>query len=183
MACPIPPLDLPLHSDLRILAQCGRDFLRQAHQKATHSRRLPICRRSQGRHQPLCPGNQCRTKTLHLDRRSQPRPRRCQTRETSVRVDPLGSTKNPCSPTVLSSKPYLAAFTHVVHLASDRIPPPKRRHGRADETLDELAPHHSITRSAKCARGSLASPVYRPPLSRLRPVGPSPQLRRADFGS
>ena len=35
------------------------------------------------------PGNQCRTKTLHLDRRSQPRPRRCQTRETNVRVDPL----------------------------------------------------------------------------------------------
>ena len=27
--------------------------------------------------------------TLHLDRRSQPRPRRCQTRETSGRVDPL----------------------------------------------------------------------------------------------
>ena len=90
MACPTPPLDLPLHSDLRILAQCGRDFLCQAHQKATHSRRLPIRRRSQGRHQPLRPGNQCRTKTLHLDRRSQPRPRRCQTRETSVRVDPLG---------------------------------------------------------------------------------------------
>ena len=25
MAGPTPPLDLPLHSDLRILAQCGRD--------------------------------------------------------------------------------------------------------------------------------------------------------------
>ena len=47
MAGPTPPLDLPLHSDLRILAQCGRDFLRQAHQKATHSLRLPIRRRSQ----------------------------------------------------------------------------------------------------------------------------------------
>ena len=34
-------------------------------------------------------GNQCRPKTLHLDRRPQPRPRRCQARETSVRVDPL----------------------------------------------------------------------------------------------
>jgi len=66
------------------------DILRQAHQKATHSRRLPIRPRSQGRHQPLRLGNQCQTKTLHLDRRPQPRPRRCQTRETSVRVDPLG---------------------------------------------------------------------------------------------
>jgi hypothetical protein len=32
---------------------------------------------------------QRRSKTIHLDRRSTPRPRRCQTRETSVRVGPL----------------------------------------------------------------------------------------------
>src|SRR3982074_3175752 len=110
MACPTPPLDLPLHSDLRILAQCGRDFLRQAHQKATHSRRLPICRRSQGRHQPLRPGNQCRTKTLHLDRRSQPRPRRCQTRETSVRVDPLVAAQHGKRPLIAAIHDYEAAM-------------------------------------------------------------------------
>ena len=43
-------------------------FFAKLNQKATHSRRLPIRRRSPGRHQPLRPGNQCRTKTLHLDR-------------------------------------------------------------------------------------------------------------------
>ena len=32
----------------------------------------------------------CRSQTLRLDRRPKPRPRRCQTREASVRVDPLG---------------------------------------------------------------------------------------------
>ena len=48
-----PRLDLPLHPDLGLLAQRRRGLLRQAHQAAAQARRLPIDRRSPGRHQPL----------------------------------------------------------------------------------------------------------------------------------
>jgi 2-polyprenyl-6-methoxyphenol hydroxylase-like FAD-dependent oxidoreductase len=44
MACPASPLGLPLHSDFRVLAQCGRDILRQAHTTTAHARRLPLRR-------------------------------------------------------------------------------------------------------------------------------------------
>ena len=49
-------------------------------------------RRSQSRHQSLRRRNKHQSKTIRLDRRSTPRPRRCQTWETSVRVGPLGSS-------------------------------------------------------------------------------------------
>jgi hypothetical protein len=86
---PASPPDLPLHSDLCLGSWRSRlsspslsegDFIR---------RYLPFPRRSQGRHQPLCRRNQCRTRTLRLDRRSQPRPRRCQPPETSDRLEYL----------------------------------------------------------------------------------------------
>ncbi len=74
---------------LSILAQCGRRLLRQAHQAAPQARRLQIRRRSAGRHQPLPRRDQLRSQALHLDRRSQTRTRRCQSREANVRVGPL----------------------------------------------------------------------------------------------
>ena len=46
-------LRLPLHADLLLLAQRRRGLLRQARQAAIEARRLPIRRRSPGRHQPL----------------------------------------------------------------------------------------------------------------------------------
>jgi transposase len=56
-------------------------LLRQAHPSAAQAWRLPIRRRSPGRHQPLRRRNQCRAQALPLDRRSKPRHRRSQTWE------------------------------------------------------------------------------------------------------
>jgi hypothetical protein len=53
MARPPSALDLPLHADLVLLAQRGRDLLRQAHQTQAQTRRLPFARRPANRHQPL----------------------------------------------------------------------------------------------------------------------------------
>ena len=53
LARPPPALHLPLHPDLRLLAECGRGLLRQAHQTPPQARRLPLPRRPPGRHQPL----------------------------------------------------------------------------------------------------------------------------------
>src|SRR6266566_3393433 len=55
-------LDLPLHANLAIMAQCRRRLLRQ---------------------------DQFRPQTLRVDRTPKPHPRRCQKREGKVRVDPL----------------------------------------------------------------------------------------------
>ena len=53
MARPPSALDLPLHADLGLLAQRRRGLLRQAHQAAAQARRVPLHRRTSGRHQPL----------------------------------------------------------------------------------------------------------------------------------
>src|SRR5215203_3707345 len=42
LARPPPPLYLPLHPDLMLLAQRRRDLLRHAHQAALEARRLPV---------------------------------------------------------------------------------------------------------------------------------------------
>ena len=55
-----PALRLPLHADLVLLAQRRRGLLRQAVQATIETRRLPIRRRSPGRHQPLRRRDQCR---------------------------------------------------------------------------------------------------------------------------
>src|SRR6516165_4490662 len=93
MARPSSTLDLPLYADLSFLAQRRRGLLRRAHASTPQARRLPIRRRSESRHQSLRRRDKRRSKTLRLDRRSPPRPRRCETRETSVRVDPLGYSR------------------------------------------------------------------------------------------
>ncbi len=53
LARPPSALHLPLHADLVLLAQRRRRLLRQAHQAPAEARRLPLHRRSSGRHQPL----------------------------------------------------------------------------------------------------------------------------------
>ena len=67
---PASPLRLPLHADLRKLAQRRRGLLRQAHQPTAQTWRLPIRRRPPGRHQPLPRRNQRQPEALRLDRRS-----------------------------------------------------------------------------------------------------------------
>jgi hypothetical protein len=44
MTGPVSPLDVPLHPDLPIMAQCGRRLLRQAHAPSPQARRVPIRR-------------------------------------------------------------------------------------------------------------------------------------------
>jgi len=100
LAWPASPLDLPLHPDFCILAQCRRNLLRQAH-TAPQARHLPIRQRSEGRHQPFRRRDQRQSKTLRL--------------ETSVRVGRLScspfqvsGTKISCSLSSLSEWPQLS---------------------------------------------------------------------------
>jgi hypothetical protein len=95
MARPASPLDLPLHADLGVLAQCHRRFLRQAHQPAPQARRVPIRPGTSGRNRSLRRGNQRRSQTLRMVGTPKPHPRRCQKREGKVRVDPLGIRWSP----------------------------------------------------------------------------------------
>ncbi len=53
MACPSSALDLPLHPDFRLVAQCGRGLLRQAHAPPSQARRLPIRRTVEACHRSL----------------------------------------------------------------------------------------------------------------------------------
>ena len=68
-------LDLPLHADLRLLAQRGRDLLLGPDPQAHPTRQLPLHRRPAGRHQPLPRRAQRRSQALRLDslRRFHPR--------------------------------------------------------------------------------------------------------------
>ena len=93
MAGPASTLDIPLHTHLGVLAQSRRRLLRQAHQATPQAWRVPVCCRPAGRHQLLRHRDKLRSKTFRLDRQSQTHPRRCQTREEKVRVDPLFPTR------------------------------------------------------------------------------------------
>jgi Homeodomain-like domain len=53
LARPPSALDLPLHPNLSLLAQCGGRILRQAHAPAAAAWHLPIRGRTKARHQPL----------------------------------------------------------------------------------------------------------------------------------
>jgi 5-methylcytosine-specific restriction endonuclease McrA len=59
-------------------------LLCQTHAAPPRARRVPLGRRSQGRHRPLPRRDKRRSQTLRLDRKANPHPRRCQTREASV---------------------------------------------------------------------------------------------------
>ena len=82
-------LHLPLHADLLLVAQRRRRLLRQARQATLQARRLPIGRRSPGRHQPLPRRDKPEPKALHMDRRPRQNHRRRQARASSVKFDPL----------------------------------------------------------------------------------------------
>jgi len=60
-------LDLPLHPDLGLLAQRGRELLLQDDATAHPPRRLPLDRRPADRHQRLSRRAQCQPQTLCLD--------------------------------------------------------------------------------------------------------------------
>ena len=64
-----PALDLPLHPDLVLVAQRGRDLLRQADQAAPAARQLPLAGGAAGGDQPLRRGAQPGPEAVRLDRR------------------------------------------------------------------------------------------------------------------
>ena len=63
-----PALDLPLHPDLKLLAERRRDLLLGTHTTPTTARHLPLAGRPASRHQPLPRRAQCRPQALRLDR-------------------------------------------------------------------------------------------------------------------
>ena len=87
------PLDLPLHPDLGIMAECRRGLLRQAHPAAPPARRVPLARRPAGRDQPLPRRAQPGTQAVRLDRRARRDPGQGQTRASNVRDDPLAPAR------------------------------------------------------------------------------------------
>ena len=93
VAGPPSALDLPLHPDLRLLAQRRRGLLRQADQAPAQTRRVPLHRRTPGRHQPLPRRNQRRPTALPVDQGSRQNHRRRQKRAPSVRFYPLPSDR------------------------------------------------------------------------------------------
>src|SRR5712691_1925468 len=80
---------LPLHPDIRFLAQRYRGLLCQAHKEESQARRIPITAGTQRCHPPLPRPHQRKPKTLYLDQGPKQNYRRCQTRAPSVRFDPL----------------------------------------------------------------------------------------------
>ena len=73
----------------RLLAECRRGLLRQAHPAAPAARRLPLARRPPGRDQPLPRRAQPSTQAVRLDRRAGRDPGQGQTWASNVRDDPL----------------------------------------------------------------------------------------------
>ena len=82
-------MDLPLHADLRELAQRRRGPLLRLDPPSAQTRRHPLDRRYPGRHQPLRRPAQPRPQALLLDCRPSARSRRCQSREPGVRLASL----------------------------------------------------------------------------------------------
>ena len=68
LARPPSTLDLPLHPDLRIVAERGRDLLLGPDTPPPPARHLPLPGRAPGRHQPLPRRAQRQPKALRLDR-------------------------------------------------------------------------------------------------------------------
>jgi hypothetical protein len=73
-----PALDLPLHPDIRILAQRRRRLLLSHHPQTNPTRHLQIRRRPRRRHPPLHPRAQPIRKTIPLDQNSRHHPRQAQ---------------------------------------------------------------------------------------------------------
>jgi hypothetical protein len=70
-----PPLDLPLHADLGLVAQCGRDLLLGPDPPPHPAWQLPLGRRPSGCDQPLHRRAQRRSQTVHLDQAHRRAPR------------------------------------------------------------------------------------------------------------
>ena len=68
VARPPPALGVPLHPDIRVLAERRRDLLLRLDPAAPPTGRLPLGHRSPGRHQPIPPSAQRQPKALRLDK-------------------------------------------------------------------------------------------------------------------
>ena len=76
-----PALDLPLHPDLGLVAERGRELLLGPDPPPAPARRLPLDRRAAGRHQPLHRRAQRRPRALRLDRDRRPDHRQAESSE------------------------------------------------------------------------------------------------------
>ena len=109
---------------------------------APETRRLPLHCRPPGRHQPLARRDQRQPKALHLDRRSKQNHRRRQTRASSVRFDPLGTSKLSTPPRRGRNEPRVLPAYGSVHMD-----------GEGTLTLGRLdlpAPAEGLGRDRRC---------------------------------
>ena len=90
-------LHLPLHPNFLLLGQCGRRVVCQAHPATAQARRVHLNRRASGRHQPLYRRRQRQAQAVRLDEILRRHSRRGPARETSVRSDPLGCSRQVCA--------------------------------------------------------------------------------------
>ena len=114
-------LDFPLHPDLGLLAECGRDLLLGAHPAPAQARELPLGGRPSSRDQPLY-------------RRAQPRP---QALSPGPRRPGTSSPTSAECASALASSPWPAACLtassrRIIHVARRR---PRRMALRPSETL------------------------------------------------
>ena len=79
-------LDVPLHADIWLLAECGRDVLLCPHAPAHPARQLPLHRQPASRNQLLSRRAQRTAKALHLDRVRRLHPRQACKDACSVRM-------------------------------------------------------------------------------------------------
>lgn len=90
MARAPPAPDVPLHANIVLMAERGRNLLIPVDPSEAATRHLSLGRRSAGCYQPLRRRNKPSPETFRVDSRPGTRPRRRKTWETSVRVGPLG---------------------------------------------------------------------------------------------
>jgi hypothetical protein len=82
-------VELPLHADICLLAECRRRVFRQADQAAAQTRGVLLDCRTSGRDQPIPRRDQLRSATVPMDKRPRQNYRRGEKRAPSVRFYPL----------------------------------------------------------------------------------------------
>ena len=163
MACATSALDLPLHANLGVMAQRHRRLLRQAHQPAPQTWRVPIRRGTPSCNRALHRRDQRRSQTLRLDGTRKPHPRCCQTRERKVRVDPLARRLGYMP---LASLVSWAGTTMVASRALLEAPNPASRTIRSLRPTRKLPARAAMIECAQCQIWEY--PLPRPTIGKLR---------------
>src|SRR4051794_38829083 len=163
-----PPLDLPLHPDLGLVARRRRGLLRQADQATAQARRVRLARRVAGRDQSLPRRDQCRPQAVRLDRQAGAHPRKGPSWEASVRPDPLviAAVRPVPAPSGPGERPHF-------------LPPHRERHGRHQVAVVAHAP--ALRASCLAAGQGATRPARARPAAaacRDRRSGSAPPARR-----